>query len=138
MLASEWYLELLAENPVIGVGLIHPDSGVLNTDTDKAYFSELGCIQFLFHFGLAGLAWVVYFAYVFNRNVRKVLLDPTIPKRSLMFLIGGHAYFIGSLLMAFLNMGFVMYGGIVLIVLFVAYSEVLSWKDRTIIALRPA
>jgi hypothetical protein len=121
-LTSATYLEALMDNLVAGVGLLHRDSGVLATDDEMAYFSELGSIGYLFHFGVGGLIWMICLAVVYYRLAKQALRSQLRSGIDRAIVLGSFGYFGGTLLVSFVNGGLSTPAGIGLFALGFAYT----------------
>jgi hypothetical protein len=123
LVASERYLSLLFDNWFFGVGLVHSETGVFQTTDEMDYFSELGSIGFIFHFGIAGIIWISMLGAGFHRLVKTVLGSAGVGRHDAAFVVAGYGFFFGTLVMSFLNPGFSMPGGIAVLTFLMAYAE---------------
>ena len=131
LVTSENYLRLLSQNVVQGVGLVHPDTGVLGTTEQTEYVSELGSVVLIFHFGIIGLLWLIWLSKVFHARVRSLVVNSEVEDYQRAILIGCYGFFAGTLFTSILNGGFTMAGGIILFSLMFAYAEALRFHvDR--------
>lgn len=128
LVTSQRYLSILADNIVTGVGLIHPETGVLGTTDESDYGSEIGSISLLFHFGLFGLIWLATLSIVYHNRVSKVIASPQVNRMQKSIIIGGHGYFLGTVSMSFLNGGLTTPSGIILFAMLFAYTEAVLLK----------
>jgi hypothetical protein len=123
LVASERYLNLLFDNWILGVGLVHSETGVFQTTDEMDYFSELGSIGFVFHFGILGVVWLALVSLAYHRSVKLVLRTEGVDKQNRAFTLAGYGFFFGTLIMSFLNPGFTMPGGIALLTFVMAHAE---------------
>jgi hypothetical protein len=106
-------IELIQRSPIIGIGFVHPLSGIINirTETTGIVTNDSGLITLLLNFGILGIFWLAVLTTTFYKKAKKLFFNVVGSKRALVIAL--FAYFFGRLF-AFLTLAdFVTQGGIV-------------------------
>jgi O-antigen ligase len=123
LIASSEYLNMLQDNWILGVGLLHFQSGALGSEDARLYTSELGSLEIVFRLGILGGVWLIGLVVVCLYRVRVLLRMAKARVEDRVVAIGGVSMMIGTLFASFVNGGLTLPGGIVLFVLFMGSLE---------------